>query len=98
VARRKVFGYLVLLTDHVFDKVRAIDLTLAEFEALLGTCEIIEEHALSSEEVKEVVLLLEWVRPLHLVVVVDHRRREERILTVYEPDSDRWTADFRSRR
>jgi hypothetical protein len=98
VARRKSFAYPVLLTDHVFDKVRAIDLTLAEFEALLDTGEIIEEHALSSEEVKEVVLLLEWLRPLHVVVVVDHLRREERILTLYEPDSDRWTADFRSRR
>jgi hypothetical protein len=50
VASRKMFGYPVLLTDHVFDKVRAIDLTLAEWEAL------------------------------------------------YEPDSDRWTADLRSRR
>jgi hypothetical protein len=98
VARRKSFAYPVLLTDHVFDKVRAIDLTLAEFESLLDGGEIIEEHVLSGQEVEEVVLLLEWLRPLHVVVVVDHRRREERILTLYEPDSDRWTAEFRSRR
>lgn len=25
-------GYAVVLTDHVFDKVRSIDMTLAEFE------------------------------------------------------------------
>jgi hypothetical protein len=30
---RKLFGYPVLPPDHVFDKVRAIDLALAEFEA-----------------------------------------------------------------
>lgn len=35
-------GYDVLLTDHVFDKVRSIDMTLAEFEELLGGGELIE--------------------------------------------------------
>jgi hypothetical protein len=98
VSRRKSFAYPVVLTDHVFDKVRAIDLTLVEFEALLDGGEIIEERSFSAEELKEVVLLLEWVRPLHLVVVVDHRQREERILTLYEPDPERWTPDYRSRR
>lgn len=28
-------GYGVVLTDHVFDKVRSIDMALAEFEVLL---------------------------------------------------------------
>jgi hypothetical protein len=32
-------------------------------------------HPLSSEEVKEVVLLLDWVQLLHVVIVLDHRRR-----------------------
>ena len=96
--RRKSFAYPIVLTDHVFDKVRAVDLTFAEFEALLDTGEIVEEHAISGEELKEIVLLLAWTRPLHLVIVVDHRRREERILTLYEPDPDQWTPDYRSRR
>ena len=98
VPRRKSFAYPIVLTDHVFDKVRAVDLTFAEFEALLDTGEIVEEHAISGEELKEIVLLLAWTRPLHLVIVVDHRHREERILTLYEPDPDQWTPDYRSRR
>jgi len=98
VGSRKVFRFGIVLTDHVFDKVRAIDLTLAEFEELLDSGEVIEERTLSSEAVKELVLLLEWTRPLHIVVIVDERRREERILTVYEPDRARWSPDFRSRR
>jgi hypothetical protein len=48
-------------------------------------------------ELKQVVLVLDWLRPLHVVVVVDDVRQEERIITVYEPDSDRWT-NFRERR
>lgn len=98
MARRKSFDYAVILTDHVFDKVRTPDLTLGEFETVLGAGEIIEEHMISGNEIKEIVLLLEWVRPLHLVVVVDHRLREERNLTLYEPDPARWSVDYRSRR
>jgi hypothetical protein len=78
--------------------VRAVDLTLAEFEALLESGEIIEERLVTQHELKEVVLLDEWLRPLHVVVIIDERRREERILTVYEPDPVRWSRDFRSRR
>ena len=98
MGRRKVFRFPIVLTDHAFDKVRAIDLTLAEFEELLDSGEIIEERVLLSEDLKELVLLLEWTRPLHIVVIVDERRPEERILTVYEPDPARWSPDFRSRR
>ncbi|WP_298802485.1 DUF4258 domain-containing protein [uncultured Pseudokineococcus sp.] len=87
-----------LLTQHVFDKVRALDMALAELEELLGTGEVIEETVLAEEEVKELLLVVDWVRPLHVVVVVDSRRREERIVTVYEPDPARWSPDFRRRR
>jgi YgiT-type zinc finger domain-containing protein len=80
MSRRKSFAYAVILTDHVFDRVRALGLTLGEFETVLGAGEIIEEHVISGNEIKEIVLLLEWVLPLHLVVVVDHRLHEERIL------------------
>ena len=47
--------------------------------------------------VKELLLIVESTRPLHVVVVVDDIRREERIVTLYEPDKDRWSADFRVR-
>ena len=96
--RSKVFRHPILLTDHVFDKLRTIDLALAEFEVLLDGGVIIEETVLNTNAVKELVLLIEWTRPLHVVVVVDDNRSEERILTVYEPDSDRWDPDYRRRR
>ena len=86
----------MLLTDHVFDKVRSIDMTLAEFEVLLDEGEVIEETSIE-EGVKELVLIMEWSRPLHVVVVVDDIREEERIVTVYEPDEDRWSPDFKVR-
>jgi len=96
--RRRRQRWPYLLTDHVFDKVRSLDMTLAEFEQLLGSGEIIEETELRPLEVKEVVLVIEWKRPLHVVVVVDDARHEERIVTVYEPDPDLWSPDLKRRR
>ena len=90
-------GYDVVLTDHVFDKVRSTDMALAEFEALLDDGEVIEQTAISVG-VKELVLIVDWTRPLHTVIVVDDIRREERIVTVYEPDANRWSYDFKVRK
>jgi hypothetical protein len=97
--RAKVFLHPIVLTEHVFDKVRSIDMTLAEFNTLLTAHGvIIEEAALGTGQVKELVLYVDWTRPLHVVVHVDETRGEERIVTVYEPDTVRWTQDFRRRR
>jgi hypothetical protein len=90
------FGYKY--RRHVFDKLRAIDLVLAEFQELLGRGEVIAEAEDSPAELREIVLLVEWLRPLHVVIVVDSARQEERLVTVYEPDPSRWTPDYRRRR
>lgn len=63
-----------------------------------GCGEVIEEHAAEPSRLKELVLVIEWKSPLHVVVIVDTVREEERIVTVYEPDPDRWSHDYRRRR
>jgi hypothetical protein len=75
--RRKQQRWPYLLTYHVFEKVRALDLALTEFEALLGSGEIIEETVLRPGEAKELLLIVEGTRPLHVVVIVEDMRREE---------------------
>ncbi|MDP9387035.1 MAG: hypothetical protein M3Q48_03715 [Actinomycetota bacterium] len=98
--RRKVWRYPKLISEHAFDKLRLLDCTLAEFEMVIESAVIIDETELATEArtVKELVLSIEWKRPLHSVVVVDDERGEERIVTVYEPDPARWSADYRRRR
>lgn len=98
VPRRKVWEYPKWISEHAFDKLRLIDCTFAEFDVALESAEVIEETPLEPEVLKELLLLVDWKRPLHVVVVVDARNREERIVTVYEPDGDRWSADYRERR
>jgi hypothetical protein len=89
-------GYGVVLIDHVFDKVRSIDMTLAEFEVLIDGGEVIEDTPIKVGA-KELVLIV-VSRPLHVVVVVDDIRTEERIVTVHEPEEDRWSPDFKVRK
>lgn len=69
----------------------------AEFEGLLEDGEVIDEMSIE-EGVKELALIIDWSRPLHVVVVVDDIHEEKRIVTVYEPDEDRWSADFKVRK
>lgn len=96
--RRKVWRHERLITEHAFDKLRLIDCGFTEFAANLDAAEVIEERLLAGGQLKEVVLLLEWTRPLHVVVVVDDRHQEERIVTLYEPNPERWVDGYRRRR
>jgi hypothetical protein len=75
-----------------------IDCTFAEFDAAIGAGEIVEVEALEPGVQRELVLITGWQRPLHVVVVADQNRREERIVTVYEPDAGSWSDDYRRRR
>ena len=96
--RPKVWRHPKLLSEHAFDKLRLLDCTIAEFEIAIEHAEVIEEHEVEADVLKELVLSVSWTRPLHVVVVVDDQRAEERIVTVYEPDPDRWSEDYRRRR
>jgi len=96
-ARRREPRWPYLLTEYVFDKVRMLDMTLAEFEQLINVGEIIEEALVAEGQTKELTLVVEWRRPQHVVIVVDDTAKEKRVVTVYEPDPARWSADFRRR-
>lgn len=64
----------------------------------MTSAEVIEEAVIDADALKELLLVVDWIRPLHVVVVVDDRRREERVVTVYEPDDDVWSPGYRERR
>jgi len=102
VSRPYVPTYARLLSEHVFDKLRSIGMLLAEFVELLNDperpIEVIAEARESDSEVKELLLVIEWLRPLHVAIVVDDTRMQERVVTVYEPYPSEWTPDFRRRR
>ena len=89
-----------LLTEHAIDQLRLLDCTPSPSSRPQSrSAEVIEEIVLDEQgSLKELVLVVEWTRPLHVVVFVGEGQREERIVTVYEPDPNRWSADYRRRR
>ncbi len=97
--RPKVWRYPNVVSEHAFDKLQLLDCTFGESEAAIVDAEVIEDRALDDEgSLKELLLSVAWRQPLHVVVVVDERRREERIVTVYGPDPNLWSTDYRRRR
>ncbi len=102
VSRTYQQRYARRYSDHTFDKLRSIDIALAEFVTMLDDtsdqAEVIAVAHESDTSVKELVLLVQWKRPLHVVIVVDDDREQERVATVYEPYPSDWTADFKRRR
>jgi hypothetical protein len=95
---KKEWLYPKAISEHAFDKLLVIDCTLAEFESALEGSEVIEDRSLPDGTTKELLLTLGWKRQLHVVVVVDDHRREERIVTIYEPTAERWAPGYRRRR
>ena len=98
VPREKVWRHPKVISEHAFDKLLLLDCTLAELEAALARAEVIEEHDLEPGSSKELLLVVDWTRPLHVVVVVDDDYCEERIVTVYEPVAGQWSGGYRRRR
>lgn len=88
----------LLLTEHVFKKLRSIDLALREFLGLLDGADDVIEATEVADGVKEVLLVVAWRHPLHVVVVIDDRKQERRVITVYIPNKDQWSSDYRRRR
>jgi hypothetical protein len=91
-------AYRHLIREHVFDKCWSLDITWAEVEQLIDGGEVVEDHDLGEEGLKEILLLLEWTRPLHLVYVVNHLNAVVIYRTIYEPDTSHWLPGFKERR
>jgi len=87
------------LTKHatIFRLKRGI--TIAQLKSALLNGEIIERY--SDAEPYPACLVLGWLQsgdPLHIVCSRSDTAPELRIVTVYEPDDDRWEDDYKTRK
>ena len=64
----------------------------------LDSGEVIEEYP--DDKPYPSRLVLGWIgrRLVHLVVADDKDRQETIVITVYEPEEDKWEADFKRRK
>jgi len=60
--------------------------------------DIIEEFELDPHATKRIYFAVCDSRPIHIVTIDDDQLMESQIVTVYEPDLERWEPGFRKRR
>ena len=88
------------LRRHAQERRFERDIRLDEIRKVLKHGEIIQEHPEASPFPKYKVL--GWTRygtrPLHVVAADDEEEDVTYVITVYEPNPDRWTDDFRQKR
>jgi len=68
-----------------------------DVRSILMKGEIIEEYADNTPYPSR--LILGWIgrRPIHIVAADNNRDDEVIIITVYEPDKEKWSDDFKRR-
>lgn len=62
------------------------------------TGEMIEDYSEEMPEPGRLILGFQGKRPFHVVTSENAEANEITIITVYLPDSDKWSKDFKSRR
>lgn len=85
------------LTLHAIREALAERITRSDIESVLTSGEVIEDYPEDRPLPSRLVLGWNGDRPLHVVAAHRPRTGEEVIITVYEPDPDEWSEDFRRR-
>lgn len=60
--------------------------------------EIIEDYSSETQEPSRLILSFQGKRPFHVVISENQETNEITVITVYTPDSDKWSKDFKSRK
>lgn len=60
--------------------------------------EVIDDYSSEMPEPSRLILGFQGKRPFHIVTSENMEKNETTIITVYLPDPQKWTKDFRKRR
>ena len=90
--------YQVIYQRHAVEPFAQRGIREEDVEHVLLTGEMIEAYPHDTPYPSE--LLLGWcdLRPIHIVVATDMANQRTIIITVYEPDPNKWEADFKRRK
>lgn len=83
---------------HAIQRMFQRGVTVDDVRQVLATGETIENYPDDTPYPSRLVLGRLGSRPLHVVFAENNAMREIIVVTVYEPDPDRWDSDFRRRR
>ncbi len=88
----------ILFRVHAVQRMFERNVSVKKVAQSLQTGEIIEDYSSEMPEPSRLVLGFQGKRPFHVVTSENVERNETTIITVYLPDPQKWTQDFRNRR
>ncbi|MSR77674.1 MAG: DUF4258 domain-containing protein [Candidatus Omnitrophica bacterium] len=83
---------------HAVQRMFERDISVDEIRTILKTGEVIEDYPNDKPYPSNLILARVKNRPLHPVAAHYHEKKETIIITVYEPDPEKWDLDFKKRR
>lgn len=91
-------GQRLVFRVHAVQRMFERGVTVDDVRLVLTTGETIEDYPDDTPYPSRLVLGWTALRPLHVVVAANTPAQEIIVITVYEPDPNRWEGDFKRRR
>ena len=88
----------VLVKDHAAMRMLYRNISQAELSELLEAGEVLEDYPDDYPFPSKLIFKMVNNRPLHAVVAMDGLKKVLIIVTVYEPDSQKFEPDFKTRK
>jgi hypothetical protein len=87
-----------LFRVHAVERMFERNISLKKVSQAIQSGELIEDYSSEMPEPGGLVLGFQGNRPFHVVTSENMEMNETTIITVYIPDPQKWTRDFRGRR
>lgn len=88
----------ILIKDHAAMRMLYRNISKTELYELIKNGEVIEDYSDDYPFPSKLIFKVIGGRPLHAVIAFDYHSKTLIIVTVYEPDSERFEPDFKTRR
>jgi hypothetical protein len=82
---------------HAVQRMFERRVTMKNVLGAIKTGAMIEDYSLEMPEPGRLILGFQGKRPFHAVTSENSAANEITVITVYNPDPDKWSKDFRSR-
>jgi hypothetical protein len=88
----------LLFRVHAVERMFEREVSVKKVAWALQFGEVIEDYSSEMPEPSRLLLAFQGKRPFHVVTSENMETKETTIITVYLPDPQKWTKDFRNRR
>ena len=88
----------LLFRVHAVQRMFERKVSVKKVAQAIQSGEIVEDYSSEMPEPSRLVLGFQGKRPFHVVTSENMQTNETTIITVYLPEPQKWTKDFRNRR